>query len=52
VTTLHLFGQDTHDVSLNSFIHAYPVVTNGRYEAAPDLRVSMLSQYRYHQVYE
>jgi len=33
---LHLFGQDTHDFSLNSFTHAYPDVTNGRFEAASE----------------
>ena len=41
---LHLFGQDTHDSSLNSFTHAYPEVTNGRFEAASESKVKNAKQ--------
>lgn len=40
----HLFGQDAHDFSLNSFTHAYPDVTNGRFEAAPESKVKNAKQ--------
>jgi hypothetical protein len=41
---LHLFGQDTHDSSLNSFTHAYPDVTNGRFEGASESKVKNAKQ--------
>ena len=39
-----LVRQDAHDFSLNSFTHAYPDVTNGRFEAAPESKVKNAKQ--------
>ena len=36
--------QDAHDFSLNSFTHAYPVVTNGRFESASESKVKNANQ--------
>jgi hypothetical protein len=41
---LHLFGQDTHDFSLNSFTHAYSDVANGRFEAASESKIKNAKQ--------
>ena len=36
--------QDAHDFSLNSFTHADPDVTNGRFEAAPESKIKNAKQ--------
>jgi hypothetical protein len=36
--------EDAHDFSLNSFTHAYSVVTNGRFEAASESKVKNAKQ--------
>jgi hypothetical protein len=36
--------QDAHDFSLNLFTHVYPIVTNGRFEAASESKVKNANQ--------